>query len=166
RVVGVERMQLVGLEVQHAVGGGFEVVEQLDARRADGGGEDLLIELPGQVGRLRLPFDNRPGDAAAAGLELLAFEELAEDLFERGVVFALEGLVAQLLQRAAGLLEQGQDCLGAADVACDKHCFLLYSVLSTEYEKSAARAPGWCSSRILHHPSLLRRSSNSSSSGR
>jgi len=88
---------------------------------ADGLGEHLLVEAPGQVGRLRLALDDGAGDAEAAGLQLLALEKLAEDLFKRFVVLALEGLVADQGERSARLLEEGHDRFRTADITRNKH---------------------------------------------
>ena len=110
-------------------GVGGQVVDDPDrpGGHADGLGQFVLLQRPGEVGRLdpEPPVDrlDRPGHAEAGlGKSLAARAELADisghDLFERAEFRAGEFL--DVLGFPVGV-EQGQPGVGAADVASENH---------------------------------------------
>src|SRR6266576_678236 len=59
----IQRGNLFGLEIEHAVGCCLEVVEQFHALGGDGFGQIDFIELPGEVRRLAFAADHSAGNA-------------------------------------------------------------------------------------------------------
>ena len=156
RGAGVDDMKLLRFEVEHAVGGGFEVVQELRPGGADGLREFDLVEHPGQIGGLALAVDDRAGDAEAAGGDGGPFagdlrEELGDDLLEGGVLLAGEDPLADLLEFLARPLVEAEDRLGAADVTGQDHVSLPSTTPLREARAVRVCRVGWKSKDATTH---------------
>ena len=120
RPARLEDEQLLGPEVEHPEGGRLQVVEELDTRHLEPVGQCPFLEHPGEVGRLAPAIDDHPGDPEAGPAEPaqgVAAREFGQDQVECRVGLAREDLLADQSEHVAGLFEECQDRLRAADIA-------------------------------------------------
>jgi hypothetical protein len=63
---GVQHALLLGGEVEHAVTGSLQIVEQFHPLRANGPRQHPFVQVPGQVRGVAFPVEDRTGHAEAA----------------------------------------------------------------------------------------------------
>jgi hypothetical protein len=98
------------LEVRHGIGDGLQVVQQHDATQAEGLAQGRFLDVPGQIGEVRAPADDRTGyiEAGMIGRSLLDVtgSELIADQAEARTVPATKALGRA--QSSAGIRISGR----------------------------------------------------------